>query len=273
MASCLLFILGLGGYLLPSKDEPLPQRILMENEGGRVIFTHNDHSSKESYLASDCSVCHHELNMPGFEKAHELFPAKFSVSENTPFVLSCASCHRKADQEDFIESHQELYMSVAGDSSCASCHHASFDGFAQGWNHEEHIDITAGYCESCHHPENYEYAEGQTITVEKQKCSNCHSASPKEPTTTTLEVALHERCGTCHSDWIEDGIKGCKSCHNIIPNTGKASFEVVGNPNCTSCHKNILPSMDAFHAQCMTCHDTVGRGPGAEAACAQCHRK
>ena len=49
--------------------------------------------------------------------------------------------------------------------------------------------------------------------------------------------------------------------------------------DCTVCHVKKTPDklipgrMDAFHGQCMGCHEKLGKGPFGKDKCAQCHTK
>ena len=262
IASCILVLAGLAGYLAPEPGEANPNRLLMENTGGRVVFTHGVHSTPGgAYGDSTCATCHHELPVapPAIKNA------------SSPQVLACSSCHGTADIPDFKLKHQELYRAQGGDATCVRCHHSAMAGFSEKWNHQEHWDY-AGDCASCHHEERFEYKPGKFMNIKPQKCSNCHTAKSNPMTATTIKDAGHRRCEPCHSDLFESGTKGCATCHNTLSTAEQLAKGTVPDYRaCSSCHAPISGGMDAFHNKCMGCHDTVGKGPGKQAPCAQCH--
>ena len=72
------------------------------------------------------------------------------------------------------------------------------------------------------------------------------------------------------------GLEDCVVCHHGMTEDGKQDLEnsSEGDP-CSSCHPvkptdGKTPLMRAYHRQCITCHETQGKGP---VACAECHVK
>ena len=57
-----LLVLSVGGYLLPETPEPAPNRILMKNAAGHVVFDHKTHAEK---LGISCISCHHDALAEG----------------------------------------------------------------------------------------------------------------------------------------------------------------------------------------------------------------
>lgn len=263
--SCILVVAGFAGYVAPGSVEGAPARLLMENPGGRIVFTHKAHSTPGgAYGDNNCAVCHHELNI-----SSKRF-GEYALSG----IAKCTACHGAAENPNFIASHQTYYQSLGGDAACLPCHHVRMGGYAAGWNHGEHKDDYAGGdCETCHHPERYTSPSGKTTTIKKQKCSNCHSAKPNPLASTSLKDAAHAKCSQCHSDLFEEKTKGCATCHTQISLSDDLARGVLDKnfPACASCHEAIPGAIDAFHGQCMGCHDTSGKGPGKEAPCVQCH--
>lgn len=248
---------------MPTPTEATPARLLMENPGGRVIFTHKDHSTPGGvYGDAACADCHHEL---------KIAPGAVTEKE-TPPVMRCTACHGSADDPNFIASHQEYYRVKGGDASCVTCHHGRVDGFSEKWNHKDHWDY-AGDCETCHHERPYEYKPGKFMNIRPQKCANCHTPKSNPLSATTRKDAGHQRCKSCHSDWFTEGSTGCATCHSLKSSAKELAEGVFDKtyPSCGSCHKPIPGAMDAFHGNCMSCHDKAGKGPGAKAPCAQCH--
>ena len=251
--SCVLILAGIAGYLMPGPTEAVPPRILMENAGGRVVFTHQAHSTPGgAYGDISCAACHHDMNI-----------APASAEEGAPAsVMKCTACHGTADIPGFADSHQEFYMEKGGQDSCASCHHPVVTGVSPKWSHEDHLSYAQEDCESCHHPVRYEVSPGKMRTIKPQKCSNCHTAKPNPMTATTLKNATHAKCESCHAEWFEQKQQGCANCHT----QDDASYQ-----SCNTCHGPMLGRMDAFHGNCMSCHKSLDKGPYKENECRQCH--
>lgn len=260
IVSCILALAGLAGYFaVPVDTGAEPARLLMENPGGRVVFTHKDHATPGgAYGDIACAACHHDLKIAGQEG-------------EAPSVMLCTACHGTADDPDFIASHQDTYRAKGGDASCISCHHGSFAGLSDKWSHEAHFEYSGEDCESCHHPD-YARKSGQIMLVKPQKCSNCHTARPNPLSPTTLKDASHIKCRTCHEELFESGSEGCATCHTFV--SSKDAAKDGKSPDytaCSTCHGAMIGGMDAYHGNCMSCHDKAGKGPGKEAPCTQCH--
>jgi hypothetical protein len=82
-------------------------------------------------------------------------------------------------------------------------------------------------------------------------------------------------CNECHHhpEESEDGPLACSACHQIPPEGEKAPKA------CLDCHdiseledSVFMKSSDAFHAQCIGCHEDFGKGPGeGPEKCSACH--
>lgn len=235
----ILFILALIGYLIPASPQSPPARVLMENKGGKVILSHATHAASQS---QNCGTCHHTSGM-----------------DRTP--LPCSSCHVKKFDELFLTNHQDNF----DEKQCSTCHHPSAT-IAEKFSHDDHeTDYTEGDCQTCHHDE--------SIEPEPQACSTCHGKKT-DNAMPSLKDAAHTRCADCHSDFYQDGTKGCESCH-----TRQKSVEQKNAPqSCADCHSEpvdaLIPTTtNAFHTQCMRCHEEQGKGPFGDDACYQCHMK
>ncbi len=166
IVSCVLFVIGGLAYFMPTSEEPLPNRILLQNAGGRVVFDHTLHGS---IAGVDCASCHHEMNITG--------------EQNPESVMKCGACHISPTNTTFATTHQALYDAKDGGKSCITCHHM-----------DEAADSTE---------------LGSVVGKDFQSCSSCHPETPNR--------------------------------------------------------------MDAFHKNCMGCHDELAKGPRTESPCAQCH--
>jgi hypothetical protein len=264
--SCVLAVAGIAGYCLPPPvAEAIPARLLMENPGGRIVFTHKAHASPDGTSGgAACADCHHDLRV-----------APSSGPDGAqPSVLPCTACHGAADDPGFLLSHQERYLDEGGEASCLSCHHTRIAGLSEKWNHQEHREYSSDDCESCHHPVNYEARPGRFMEIKPQKCSNCHTDKPNPLTSTTVKDASHKRCESCHEDLFADKPRGCATCHTLPSLADESANGATGGNQtaCGVCHTPIIGGMDAFHDGCMGCHDENGKGPGRKAPCAQCHR-
>jgi len=82
-------------------------------------------------------------------------------------------------------------------------------------------------------------------------------------------------CFDCHHHYEEDepGLYTCKDCHQI-PEEDESAPQA-----CLDCHDEtevedteITNGTDAFHLQCMGCHEDFGAGPGeGSEECSSCH--
>ncbi len=247
---CVLLFVALAGFLWPESKPllpltPPPQRILLENLGGRVVFEHQAHA--ERYNIS-CESCHHER------------------SKSSPIVSPCGTCHGVVEKPDFAKNHtQEPQNQV----NCVTCHHNEFAEIR--WNHARHQVTVAQQCGTCHHTD-------QRSLPEKKRCITCH----KEDSVRRDKV--HLRCNSCHSDWLSQDMKECRACHALTPTRERLAERgsIQLNPKyvrCGTCHleqnpEDLIPSrMLAFHGQCMSCHEKQGKGPFKKDQCNQCHTK
>lgn len=233
----ILLIAAIVGYLIPAGSEGPPPRVLLENKGGKVIFTHSQHIEGQ---AQDCARCHHTTG----------------DSQTPP---KCSSCHVKKFDEIFIANHQN----AIDEKLCVSCHHQ--EAGIQKFSHDKHMDDYAeDDCQACHHDE--------SIEPEPQACSDCHTSDGTKDII-SLRQANHTRCADCHDDFYEQGTKGCNNCH-----TRELKAKAPEPQSCGNCHSEpvdqLVPTTtNAFHGQCMSCHEKEGVGPFGDDACYQCHMK
>lgn len=232
----LLLILSVAGYLYPPQPDVPATRILLVNKGGKVIFSHKSHIQIEN---DTCKSCHH-------------------TSVNNDDITSCGICHANKFDEHFAITHQETIRS----EQCATCHHSTSD--ISLFSHIDHeSDYTDQDCQSCHHD--------ATIEPEPQACSNCHKEST-EGTTPSLMKATHQRCADCHDDMYLEGLKGCRNCHSRTEQpVEKKQYQSCSNCHATPVNEMIPTRKEAFHAQCMGCHEEQGTGPFGNESCSQCH--
>ncbi len=80
-------------------------------------------------------------------------------------------------------------------------------------------------------------------------------------------------CADCHHHFETDDmdIRPCAECHQAAADTESAS------ETCGDCHDmeeiedhEVMPRVDAFHNQCITCHKDFGAGPEE---CSICHMR
>lgn len=232
-----LLALSAAGYMTPPKKEKMPVRILFQNSGGRVIFSHLQHHRDYGVA---CAKCHHEQH------------------EDSEEALPCGSCHPQAFDRDYIRDH---INSFPDNSYCVKCHHAKLGEL--NFDHDAHIDYAVDDCQVCHH--------GPDIEDEPQLCTNCHT-NAGTPDVPSIRNAAHDRCINCHDDMFEAGIKGCTPCHKM-----KDMTDYTGDhTSCKQCHTKpgkdlVLNRVNAFHDQCMDCHRELKRGPYKQEDCDKCH--
>ncbi|CCH50295.1 Pentaheme cytochrome c [Pseudodesulfovibrio piezophilus C1TLV30] len=92
-----LFVIAIAGYMIPVEKQDVPARIVMDNTGGRVIFSHQAHAEDYGF---DCIDCHHD-----------------DIGSDT--FLACGTCHPAEFNDDFRVNHQKAFPS---DEACLRCH-------------------------------------------------------------------------------------------------------------------------------------------------------
>lgn len=263
---------AVAGLLLAPEKPAVPNRILLPNTAGRVVFNHLQHN--EQYEI-DCSICHHEN----------------SVSRADP--QPCGACHGVEFDAAFTATHQDKFKDDP--EACLTCHHLEFT--ASEWNrdlHDLHAESLAETCQSCHHNE--------SIEPEPMACSNCHEQIergrplPEATNSIIYRDAVHARCASCHAHAhsFDAGLKGCSDCHDefktregfVASGQGALSQQDIASfSRCASCHydppaNEVMPArMQAFHSQCGDCHaaETEKTPPlvkveqSEKQQCSQCH--
>lgn len=240
LAAALLLVVAIVGYVRSGQTHPMPVRILFANNGGQVIFSHLVHHRDYQI---DCADCHHDRGQP--------------IETPEDKALACGSCHPNAFDQTFVAEHADTFPD---ETYCVRCHHTEYDHVI--FDHEAHTDY-ASDCFDCHH--------GAEIEPEPQQCANCHK-DENAGDLISMRLAGHQSCGQCHEDMFDQGLSSCKSCH-----VQKDMTEYKGDyAACNSCHEAetrelVLPRMNAFHDQCMSCHEEMGAGPYGPDSCNQCH--
>jgi len=259
LVTAVLAAVALIGYAWPEPEpllpvKTLPERVLLPNSAGKVVFDHKKHH--EEYEVA-CQACHHDREKP------------------TPIAAACRSCHGLVEQPDFRARHATAHTDQM---FCVTCHHMEFAG--TDWNHDEHQHIATDNCATCHH-------DDERSKPGPQHCTSCHKQTQdgKKP---AINAAAHTRCSTagCHADlFAEDGgIKNCSTCHNFVGTraTLRDKGWITLDPaytDCAICHTeqavdDLIPGrMQAFHASCVKCHEKLGKGPSGQESCNQCHTK
>ena len=160
------------------------------------------------------------------------------------------------------------------ETTCATCHHM---GSAPAkWDHAAHAEEYGLSCTDCHHA-------NADIEPEPARCTACHLDKPMGDIP-DMKTAAHAKCADCHQEWFDAGMKGCTSCHPFTDNrklfaSGQPVDVNPGDADCTVCHGNVKASelipdrMEAFHGNCMKCHEKHGKGPFRKDQCNQCHTK
>ncbi|MFO7597013.1 MAG: cytochrome c3 family protein [Desulfocurvibacter africanus] len=242
IATCaVLLVVAVAGYLTPAESQKLPVRILFDNTGGKVVFAHLRHHRDYSIA---CETCHHENAPQGAEP------------------LPCGSCHPLAFDEQYVKQH---VASFPDKTYCIQCHHLEYAKLNFG--HDEHVEYAGGDCQACHH--------GPDIEPEPQSCRSCHPEEKPESGDSMPDQmeAGHTRCASCHQDMFDHGLTSCKSCH-VEADMTKWHGDFTG---CAQCHDEhpekelVLTRTNAFHDQCMSCHEERRQGPYKDDDCNKCH--
>jgi hypothetical protein len=117
------------------------------------------------------------------------------------------------------------------------------------FDHVEHSDMYMIPCEDCHHAD--EAPEQKVLP-----CGRCH------------QPAFDQAFVQSHVNW-DMSDEYCMSCHH-------EGFDGENSMLCSDCHfdekiSDLVPTrMDAFHDQCMDCHEMMG-GPYGQEDCNDCH--
>ncbi len=75
----------------PSPDEPV--RLMFQNKGGKVLFTHEGHVMDYGY---DCLDCHHNIDYDetyNCSDCHESTGDEYMPSRMDAFHIQCIDCH------------------------------------------------------------------------------------------------------------------------------------------------------------------------------------
>jgi len=231
----LLCLVAIVGYSLPQKEKGRPVRLLLDNKGGKVIFTHASHNET---MSEDCGLCHH-------------------YTADTKHPPKCSVCHLKKFNDNFKKTHQQTMDKKV----CGSCHHA--ESTIALFDHAAHIeDYVPDDCQACHHD--------PSIEPVAQACSHCHE-QPGDEEIPSLMKASHDKCIQCHEDLFMEGSEGCQKCHARNPIKEEIKHVACSKCHEEPLEELIPTTTTAFHTQCQTCHDYSGAGPYGEDACYQCH--
>ncbi len=234
--TALLLVVAVSSYLVPAQSEPVPTRLLFDTAGGKVILAHSTHAHD---YGLDCTRCHH--HGPAVE------------DQATP--LACAVCHPAEFDDHFIHEHAASFDT----DTCADCHHTRMQGLS--FDHDAHMELLSDDCRACHHD--------TEIEPEPAACADCHDKTGDE-SMPSLKEAGHSRCSDCHSE-LDPGEMACRTCHALEDTAGN----IITSPApCADCHAEGIPlptRTDAFHGQCMGCHQENQRGPFGDDSCGQCH--
>lgn len=160
------------------------------------------------------------------------------------------------------------------------------------FDHQTHSDAYGLYCGDCHH----DMADAGRDTPDD--CGRCHTPDGKyQPALGERGTFNHEShaqeyglyCNDCHHNY-QQGDEGepqhCTACHqrgmgdDMMPGRKDAFHkQCIGchenfgvepmRTDCSACHEPRNRT-DAFHDQCMNCHEEFGVGP-TQSDCNQCH--
>jgi hypothetical protein len=162
------------------------------------------------------------------------------------------------------------------------------------FDHQTHDDSYGLACLDCHH------TQEAGSTEKPSDCSACHKTDgkyvPAMGESGKFDHDVHSNdlglaCSDCHHDYDEsEGGEPqlCSDCHepggddDAMLNRKDAfhkqcigcheeSGNEPGKNDCAGCHEPRKRA-DAFHTQCINCHEDVGAGPaGGDDDCKKCH--
>ena len=259
-----LAVVSIGVYCIPGKLEKVPTRVLLENLGAKVIFSHKTHANNYGF---GCGDCHHESSDP------------------IESVLACGTCHgslpANAELAEIAKTgdgktplgpmpYHDTNL-VTDKNACLTCHHLEF--VQKDWGHDKHAEEFGLDCDTCHHSDT-------DIEPEPMNCNSCHS----DTDAVTLKDAVHAKCESCHQEWFDEGLKSCRKCHEELDTRKELVKDGDFTMNtdyakCSKCHGTQEPQelvqnrMGAFHAFCIGCHESLRISYLDGSNCTQCHTK
>lgn len=142
------FITAIVGYTLPTMSQDVPARVILDNTGGRVIFTHQFHAEDYGF---ECIDCHHD-----------------DIEADT--FIACGSCHPAEFDDKFRAEHQKNFPN---EEACIRCHDDTPTG---PLTEDERPDITNiplradafhMQCMNCHEENGGPYGD--------DTCYECHA--------------------------------------------------------------------------------------------------
>ncbi len=143
-----LSIAAAAGFLMPPASQEVPARVVMDNSGGRVIFTHLYHTEDYGFA---CADCHHD-----------------EIGQDTP--IACGSCHPPAFDEKFRAEHQKNFPT---EEACLRCHYDTPEAPLAEEDKPDtdfiptRADAFHGQCMSCHEEMGGPYGD--------DTCYECHA--------------------------------------------------------------------------------------------------
>lgn len=146
-----LLVGALIGYVMPTADAAAPARVVLDNSGGRVIFTHAVHADDYGY---ECADCHHD-----------------GVEDENATPISCGSCHPKSFDEEYAKNHQKMFPS---EEYCLRCHDEDpASGVTEDTRPDKDMMLTRadafhGQCMDCHKAED-------AGPYDEDSCYTCHA--------------------------------------------------------------------------------------------------
>lgn len=170
---------------------------------------------------------------------------KSTGQENVLFEHRGHLAHYGDDGYSCTDCHHEIAGTIGKmEDSCGTCHESGTMGtpaFGEEglFDHDMHAQVFGFSCTDCHH-------EMDDFGMDPQECSNCHDREGRGMSSLTMADAAHQSCIECHGAMGGPVEEDCFSCHAPRGRT------------------------DAFHDQCMGCHEREGMGP-VEADCESCH--
>lgn len=259
-----LAVVSIGVYCIPGKQEKVPTRVLLDNLGGKVIFSHKTHANNYGF---GCGDCHHESSDP-IESVLACGTCHGSIPANAEFAEIAKTGDGKTPLGPMPYHDTDL---VTDKNACLTCHHLEF--VQKNWGHDKHAEEFGLDCDTCHHSDT-------DIEPEPMNCNSCHS----DTDAVTLKDAVHAKCASCHQEWFDEGLKSCKKCHEELDTRKELVKDGDFTMNtdyakCSKCHGTQEPQelvqnrMGAFHAFCIGCHESLRISYLDGSNCTQCHTK
>jgi hypothetical protein len=254
---------------VPRLKRGQPDAMWIAAEGATTNVVSFDHRLHESQ-ADSCSACHHE-SIGKCDGCHTLLPnpkgggITLEQAHHLPgSALSCVGCHDERSGRGQCAGCHRMLPQPPGQAACKVCHHGPLP---------RQVDRTASPFVPLtprEPPGLPDVSEDFPEVVEISALAGKYKPS-KFPHRKVVEALDKDvRKSRLASSFHQDTGTLCAGCHHNSPPNERV-------PACRSCHGDVahprqdLPDLtEAYHRQCIGCHQAIGH---KAQGCTDCHQE